>query len=204
MSGKTEPTRKLDSRVIHTRDALGDALLALMQEKSFESITVQEILDRAGIGRSTFYSHYSDKDDLFLSDMEDFLEKISTLLLQSKERSNRILPAREFFAHVAEMRHVHALLIAADKHRDFLELSHGYFSRAIELRLAELPQTAALERRPQSCISAGLRGCIPIAVVVVAQPGNTGLRLPRWTTSFTRCSGLEFTQKLARPTRSSK
>ena len=41
MSGKTESTRKLDSRVKHTRDALGDALLALMQEKPFESITVQ-------------------------------------------------------------------------------------------------------------------------------------------------------------------
>ena len=78
MSGKTAPTRKLDSRVKHTRDALGDALLALMQEKSFESITVQEILDRAGIGRSTFYSHYTDKDDLFLSDLEDFMELMST------------------------------------------------------------------------------------------------------------------------------
>jgi hypothetical protein len=54
MSGKTEPSRKIDSRVKHTRDALGDGLLALMQEKPFESITVQEILDRAGIGRSTF------------------------------------------------------------------------------------------------------------------------------------------------------
>ncbi len=37
MSGKTEPTRKIDSRVKHTRDALGDALLALMQEKQFEN-----------------------------------------------------------------------------------------------------------------------------------------------------------------------
>lgn len=158
MSGKTEPTRKLDSRVKHTRDALGDALLALMQEKSFESITVQDILDRAGIGRSTFYSHYSDKDDLFLSDLEDFLEKISTLLLRSKERSNRILPAREFFAHVADMRHVHAILIAADKHRDFVELGHGYFSRAIELRLAELPQTAALAGARKAALAQAFAG----------------------------------------------
>jgi AcrR family transcriptional regulator len=143
MSGKTGSTRKLDSRVKHTRDALGDALLALMREKPFESITVQEILDRAGIGRSTFYSHYRDKDDLFLSDLEDFLEIMSTLLLRRKENSNRIVPVREMFTHVAEARHMHTLLIAADKQRDFLELGHGYFARAIELRLAELPQTAA-------------------------------------------------------------
>jgi len=51
-----------------------------MQEKSFEEITVQDLLERAGVGRSTFYVHYRDKDDLFLSDVEDFFEKVSTVL----------------------------------------------------------------------------------------------------------------------------
>jgi hypothetical protein len=58
----------------------GHALVALMQEKSFEEITVQDLLERAGVGRSTFYVHYRDKDDLFLSDVEDFFEKVSTVL----------------------------------------------------------------------------------------------------------------------------
>ena len=82
MSGKTKLSRKPDRRVRRTRDALGDALVALMQEMPFESITVQQILDRAEIGRSTFYSHYLDKNDLFLSDMEDFFDSMSTLLLR--------------------------------------------------------------------------------------------------------------------------
>jgi AcrR family transcriptional regulator len=59
--------------VLRTRDTLGDALVALMQEKNFDEITVCEVLDRAGVVRSTFYAHYRDKDDLFLSDIEDFL-----------------------------------------------------------------------------------------------------------------------------------
>jgi len=71
---------KVDRRIRRTRDTLGDALIALMQEKSFEEITVQEVLDRAGVGRSTFYAHYRDKEDLFLSDVEDFMEMMSTLL----------------------------------------------------------------------------------------------------------------------------
>jgi len=59
MSRKTEAsTPKIDRRVRRTRDALGDALLKLMQEKAFETITVQQVLDRAGIGRTTFYAHY--------------------------------------------------------------------------------------------------------------------------------------------------
>src|SRR5664279_1510483 len=138
MSGKNQPPRKIDSRVKHTRNALGDALLALMQEKAFETITVQEILTRAGVGRSTFYSHYTDKDDLFLSDMEDFLELMSTLLERAHDSSHRVLPVRELFQHVSEMRHMHNLLVTSGKMRDFLELGQGYFARAIERRIGDL------------------------------------------------------------------
>src|SRR5580700_5991169 len=60
--------RKTDRRVRRTRDALGDALMKLMHEKPFRDIKVQHVLDRAGVGRSTFYTHFRDKDDLFLSD----------------------------------------------------------------------------------------------------------------------------------------
>jgi AcrR family transcriptional regulator len=58
----TKPPGKLsartDRRVLRTRDTLGDALVELMHEKPFDDITVQEVLDRAGVGRSTFYAHY--------------------------------------------------------------------------------------------------------------------------------------------------
>jgi len=63
--------KKTDARVRRTRDALGDALIALMQEKAFETITVQEVLDRAHVSRSTFYTHYSDKDDLLMAILAD-------------------------------------------------------------------------------------------------------------------------------------
>jgi AcrR family transcriptional regulator len=144
MSRKTDvSTPKIDRRVRHTRDVLGDALLTLMQEKPFETITVQQVLDRAGIGRSTFYAHYRDMDDLLLSDLEDFLEPMSTLLLRRREVSDRVAPVRELFAHVAQVRQLHAALIAADKMRDFLEMGQEYFARAIEQRLVELPSSCA-------------------------------------------------------------
>lgn len=67
------PKAKTDLRILKTRNALGDALVTLMQEKKFEEIKLQDVLDLAEVGRSTFYVHYRDKDDLFLSDVEDFL-----------------------------------------------------------------------------------------------------------------------------------
>ncbi len=62
-----------------------------MQEKSIDKITVQEVLDRATVGRSTFYVHYRDRDDLFLCVLEDGLEMWSTALLGSR---GEILPHR--------------------------------------------------------------------------------------------------------------
>lgn len=58
--------RRLDRRTRRTREALHGALTALLEEKDYAAISVQDILDRADVGRSTFYSHFRDKDDLFL------------------------------------------------------------------------------------------------------------------------------------------
>lgn len=55
-----------DRRIQKTLKALQEALIALMFEKSYESIVIQEILDRANIGRSTFYMHFHDKDELLV------------------------------------------------------------------------------------------------------------------------------------------
>jgi AcrR family transcriptional regulator len=151
---------KIDRRVRRTRDALGDALIALIQEKRFETITVQNVLDRAQIGRSTFYAHYRGKDDLLLSDMEDFLEGMSTLLLRRREASNRVAPAQELFAHVAETRHLVAALTAADKMRDFLEMAQGYFARAIEQRFSDLPASRGIARPQRIAMSHALAGAL--------------------------------------------
>jgi AcrR family transcriptional regulator len=154
------PKPKIDRRVRRTRDALGDALIALIQEKQFETITVQNVLDRAGIGRSTFYAHYRDKDDLLLSDMEDFLEGMSTLLLRRQEASNRVAPVCELFAHVAEMRHLVAALTTAGKMPDFLEMAQGYFARAIEQRLSELNSSRGIHAAQRKATSQALAGAL--------------------------------------------
>lgn len=57
---------------------------------------MQEVLDRASVGRSTFYLHYRDKDDLFLSGFEDGLEMWSTTLSRKLEKSHRVAPVAEF------------------------------------------------------------------------------------------------------------
>jgi AcrR family transcriptional regulator len=112
-----------------------------MQQQNFDDIKVQDILDRARISRSTFYTHYTDKQDLFLSDLEDFLQLVATLLTRRGAPPRRLFPIQEFFAHAGDVRPLHQAM--AEKLADLRELGMGFFSRSIAGRLTaasvELP-----------------------------------------------------------------
>jgi AcrR family transcriptional regulator len=62
---------RADRRVARTRRALKEALTDLILERGYESVTVQDVIDRADVGRSTFYAHFLDKDDLLMAILAD-------------------------------------------------------------------------------------------------------------------------------------
>lgn len=64
-----------DRRVRRTRDLLHRALIELMIERGYERVTVTDVIDRADVGRSTFYAHYRDKDDLLVVSCTEFLRR---------------------------------------------------------------------------------------------------------------------------------
>src|SRR5215469_232412 len=66
-----------DRRSQRTRRLVISAIMELIAEKSYDAITVQDLLDRANIGRSTFYSHYFDKEDVLTALAEQMLEMLS-------------------------------------------------------------------------------------------------------------------------------
>jgi AcrR family transcriptional regulator len=80
--------RKPDQRILRTRNRLGNALIALILEKPIDEVTVQQVLNRAGVGRSTFYLHFRDKDDLFLSANSRTAWKCGPLLSARISRSH--------------------------------------------------------------------------------------------------------------------
>src|SRR5215831_5917962 len=80
-----------DRRIQKTTSLLREALVSLIAEKPYDSIVVKEILDRANVGRSTFYTHFRDKDDLLVSGIHDMLGEVPSPVRTGGRSLDRIL-----------------------------------------------------------------------------------------------------------------
>jgi AcrR family transcriptional regulator len=149
-----------DRRVRRTRDRLGDAMMQLLVEKPFESIKVQDILDRAGVSRSTFYSHFRDKNDLFLSDSDEFLEGLAMALSRFNCKSERVAPVQELFGHIAQARPFYDALVRSGKINDVWELGREHFARGIAKRLAQIPKSRGMPAKDRAAIAHGFAGSL--------------------------------------------
>ena len=77
MADEAHKVRNEDRRVTRTRGAIVDSFNQLVRERSYRSIQVPDILDEAGVGRSTFYEHFKNKDALLLQSASRFFEVLA-------------------------------------------------------------------------------------------------------------------------------
>jgi AcrR family transcriptional regulator len=107
-----------DRRVVRSRSSLAKALIELLVEMGYENVTVQHIIDRAGVGRSTFYSHYRDKEDLLrasIKNLRDALERhwLSSLDAQSIQKG-KLGFALPFLNHVDGKRDIWDAIVGCE------------------------------------------------------------------------------------------
>jgi AcrR family transcriptional regulator len=152
--------RKPDARASRTRNRLGMAFIELIHERPIEEVTVQDVLDRASVGRSTFYLHFRDKNDLLLSQLERFGEHMSTFLIVQKEKSLRVAPLTEMFSHIEQQRRLYCILRDAGRLNDFFDLAQGYFARGIEQRLIDSGRLSKLSKSELAARANALAGSL--------------------------------------------
>jgi len=101
-----------DRRVRRTRKQLHDAFIALVIEKGYEKTTVQDILDRADVGRSTFYVHYRDKEALLMASFDSMGDQLEHELagITSADPIDVTLPAALLFEHAYRNQRVYQAL----------------------------------------------------------------------------------------------
>lgn len=115
---------KIDRRVGRTRDLLQKALIELIRESGYDSITVQEIVARANVGRTTFYLHYNSKDELFVSCHEAIVSEFRIRPLHPLSREELLSPEgpHEMTFAYRHLEEVRPLLYSIFQGRDSLLL----------------------------------------------------------------------------------
>lgn len=121
-------TQKKNRRVARTRKLIRQAMVELMMEKGYEKVTVQDILNRANIGRSTFYAHYRDKEDLLLRGIAEIsygpeVEASVRQHLQDLRRRGvtHTLSTTPMFTHVKNNRQLHEVMFRQNRENPLAE-----------------------------------------------------------------------------------
>lgn len=128
--------QKIDRRIQRTRQALQAAMLELTKEKNYDDISVEEITERANVGRATFYLHYTDKEDLlvqYFSEMaDDMVQLISQIpfsewlpspeeFKESAKEDEPLFPLVMVFQHIREYADFYRVLLKSENSSRIVE-----------------------------------------------------------------------------------
>jgi AcrR family transcriptional regulator len=107
-------TKRPDRRKPRTRRLLRDALIALILEKGYDAVTVQDITDRANLGRATFYLHFENgKDQLLMSSLREMFDDLKARITSPSsdislgDMAMRMIP----FQHAFEYRDLYRVTL---------------------------------------------------------------------------------------------
>jgi AcrR family transcriptional regulator len=147
----TELEPGIDRRSRRTRQALHQALIRLIVERGYDEITVADIAEAADTGRSTFYAHFTDKDDLLRS-AGGYLKQVlvrehEATAASSNRLEDRILGFSRFMtAHLYEQRHIFHALMRGQGGLIFLEMIRDVLCEIVRKEHPAGSTSDALER----------------------------------------------------------
>ncbi len=119
MVSQSASQKKLDPRVVRTRQMLRDALVSLIAEKGFDAVTVQDIVERAKLNRATFYLHYQDKHDLLVKSLHDEIDELMADIGPAEDSEQLVnegprRPIMKVFQHVAQHARFYRVMLGAE------------------------------------------------------------------------------------------
>ena len=160
------PLENTDRRIRRSQEALIHALLDLIETRHYDQISVQDITQKANVGRSTFYAHYQDKDDLLISGFEHLLDELVEQI-SLDENQTLIFKTDMFFRHAGGHYEIYQTLLWGSGFKLLTRDAYAALCQKIEERLRSL--------LPSESIKA-----IPLAVVANSMGGGLLLLLKWW------------------------
>ena len=157
---------KQDRRTRRSREALIHALLDLIEIKHYDQISVQEIIQQADVGRSTFYAHYQNKDDLLISGFEHLLERLVQQIVLGED-GQLIFDTTLLFRHAYGHYEIYRTLIWGSGFELLIKDGHAILSQKVKARLETV-------LTPQQSMA------IPLPVIAYSVAGSLLVLLKWW------------------------
>lgn len=136
-----------------TRECIDMALMYLMSEKPFESISISEITKRAGVSRTAFYRNYTSKEDVIREIGKYVIDKLVSILSNIKKAEDVHDRLVEFFAHIKEHKEHIELLIKGDVSLKLLFPNEHILENVI-------PSTSKIEHYRKVAVDSALVGLV--------------------------------------------
>ena len=153
----------MDRRFLRSERMLTEAMLVLISEKSFQEITIEDIINSADVARKTFYAHFKNKQELLWHSLATHFQTIesqlqplnpSTLLASSKPLSYSV------FKHVGEYSVFYRSMLQDSGDSRFIFQFLDYVAQQSFLRMAPLRENAPMSTVPPELVADMLSGAL--------------------------------------------
>jgi AcrR family transcriptional regulator len=139
---------KQDRRITRTRAQLRDSLWDLILKQGYDAITISDITEHADLGRTTFYLHYKDKDDLLTQSIDEVAAELVQRLDAFQPGVGKLKPATELiFEHAAENAEFYQILLQGHGVETTAgrvqEIINHHITQGFEIALQQLGGNAA-------------------------------------------------------------
>ena len=157
-------TPKVDRRIQRTRQLLRDAMMELILERGYDAVTVQDITDRANLGRATFYLHYKDKEELLVKSLEavfeDLVQQMPALATGQWPLSDAG-PIAVAFKHIAENVDLYRVILSRQGGTTIPRRIRSYIAGYVQVFIeAHLAKTAAQPLVPVDVLANYIAGSL--------------------------------------------
>lgn len=159
MSRNSEPGG-IDRRALRTRQLLSQALRDLGAEQELDAIEVGDLAETAGVARSTFYSHYSSKEDFYAQSFVNLIAATERAAAANDPERKDLMPSRQLLAHFAESRAFVANFAKSNEMPRMLAAGEAKLRAIVESNLERRMPDWTRERRRDTAIyiAAGFMG----------------------------------------------
>lgn len=149
----TDQKGRKDRRINRTRRQLRNALMSLILERGYNAVTIEDITERADLGRTTFYLHFRDKEELLVESLEEIAEELKEQVEQAadlglEDGNFKGNPVAVAFRHVDENRDLYRIILkgegsskVASRIRDIIEeAAEDFFTRYMSRFMSAPPE----------------------------------------------------------------